>query len=319
VPLALSDICRFLGVRAADRGELDGVLLEGMARLDLAGHRELSFYARELHGEYNSVPRTACAVLTEQSAEIAGSPLIIEVPNLALACARAGIWLPVRRAVCREGKLHPSAQISPYARVAGSVSVGEGSKISSGVLVGEGVDVGGFCDIGSNAVLCDGVKIGNRVSIGCGAVIGERGFNFVDDAGTWCRVPNFCSVVIEDDVTVLACTVIHSGVFSDTRIGRGVAIDSHVLIGHDTKVGPQTVIAGHTAVAGSVRIGKDCKIGGKVGINEGVEIANGVTVTAMSMVSRSILESHSRYSSGWPAISSKEWWRQVAKLKKLVQ
>ncbi len=318
MPLALSKICRFLGAHAADQRDLDCVLIEGMARLDLAGHRELSFFVRELHGVGSSVPRRACAVLTEQREEIAGSPLVIEVPNLALACARAGLWLPVRRAGLREGKLHPSAQISPYARVAGSVSVGEGSKISSGVLVGEGVDVGGFCDIGANAVLCDGVKIGNRVSIGCGAVIGERGFNFVDDAGTWCRVPSFGSVVIEDDVTVLACTVIHSGVFSDTRIGRSVAIDSHVLVGHDTKVGPQTVIAGHTAVAGSVRIGEGCKIGGKVGINEGVEIANGVTITAMSMVSRSILEPHCRYSSGWPATSSKKWWRQVAKLKRFV-
>ncbi len=122
---------------------------------------------------------------------------------------------------------------------------------------------------------------------------------------------------IGDDVTILAQVVVHGGVFGDTMIENGCALDSQVLIGHDSRIGEHTAVAGQTAVAGAANIGRHCLIGGKVGIGEGIVIANRVTITAMSMVTRSIEVDGSRHSSGWPAENSSRWWRRVANIRRV--
>jgi UDP-3-O-[3-hydroxymyristoyl] glucosamine N-acyltransferase len=50
-------------------------------------------------------------------------------------------------------------------------------------------------------------------------------------------MPSLDSVVIGDGVTVFAHVVVYAGVLGDTVIRQACALDSHVLIGHDSVIG----------------------------------------------------------------------------------
>ena len=76
------------------------------------------------------------------------------------------------------------------------------------------------------------------------------------------------------------------------------------------------LLAGCTTVAGSVKIGKYCIIGGASVLNGHIEIADGVTITGMGMVMRSIPEK-GIYSSGIPLQTNKEWRKTAARTLKI--
>ncbi len=290
--------------------------LQALAAPETAGPADLSF---DLSG---LIPRRGCA--TTRAAAVMRTvqdhdPRTVVVDDVVRACARVSAWLPVRRARvgaagAQHDRIHPSAHIAPSAVIGEGVSIGEQTTIEAGVTLAAGVRVGAFSRIGAYTVIEACSEIGNRVSIGSACAIGEDGFAFVADGEKWLRVPCFGAVTIGDDCALLAHVIVHAGVFSDTVIEAGCALDSQVLIGHDSKIGRDTAIAGQTAVAGAARLGRGCKIGGKVGIGEGVVVADGITITAMSMVTRSLDGAHGSYSSAWPVERSTRWWRRVSRL-----
>ena len=98
------------------------------------------------------------------------------------------------------------------------------------------------------------------------------------------------SVRIGDRVEVGAGTTIDRGALDDTVIGNGVILDNQIQVGHNVNIGDNTAIVACTAIAGSTRIGKNCTIAGGVGIAGHLTIADGTHITAMTMVSKSILQ-----------------------------
>jgi UDP-3-O-[3-hydroxymyristoyl] glucosamine N-acyltransferase len=72
------------------------------------------------------------------------------------------------------------------------------------------------------------------------------------------------------------------------------------------------------AVAGSTRIGRRCLVGGGAGFVGHLDICDGVTVTAMSLVTHSIAEP-GEYSSGTPIQRNRDWRRNAARFKQLDQ
>lgn len=99
------------------------------------------------------------------------------------------------------------------------------------------------------------------------------------------------NVIIEDNVMVLALATLQRAVFGSTIIKRGVKIDSHVNIGHNSIIGENTVLALGAIVGGSVTIGKNCMIGLGVVIRNGVSICDDVIVGMGSSVVSDITES----------------------------
>lgn len=300
-----------LGARLENAAE--DVLLTNLAAPDGAGAQELTFAS--VVGA--RVAATGGAVLVGEAGSWRNA---VVVDDVMLACARVCAWLPPRRKHAarrtRSTALSASARISRSAHIGAGVEIGDGTVVESGVYLDDGVTIGAHCHLEAGSDIRGEAVLGNRVRIGAGTCIGGNGFAYVRDGMNWCAMPSFGSVLIGDDVEVLAQAVIHAGVLGDTVVAAGCILDSQVLIGHDSMIGAHSAIAGQTAVAGAARIGRGCRIGGKVGISEGVEIADGVTVTAMSMVTRSIVTAGARYSSGWPAEASANWWRRVANFRR---
>lgn len=245
-------------------------------------------------------------------------PLVVTDPLL--ACARAAVWLPVRRpADAGAARVEPGAAVAANCVLGAGVQVQEGTRIGSGCVLGRGARIGAYCDIGPGVTVGAGVSIGNRVRVASGAVLAGDAFMAIRDGSLWVRFPAFAAVVIEDDVRIGCNVTVARGVFTDTRIGARTMLDAQVHVGHDTTIEADTMVAAGVTLGGSVRIGQGCVLCGRVAVSEGVTIARGVFVEAASLVCTSINDAGTRWSSSWPAERRLTWWRGVAAMRRRTQ
>ncbi|WP_333606533.1 UDP-3-O-(3-hydroxymyristoyl)glucosamine N-acyltransferase [Arsukibacterium sp.] len=224
--------------------------------------------------------------------------------------------------------VHPSAIIDAEASVASTASIGANAVISAGAVIAEQVQIGAGCFIGENAQIGAGsrlwanvsvyhnVVMGKNCTVQSGAVIGSDGFGFANERGQWLKIPQTGAVRIGDDCEIGANTCIDRGAIEDTVIGNNVIIDNLCQIAHNVKIGDHSAIAGATAVAGSTQIGRYCVIGGAAVINGHITICDGVQITGMSMVMKSITDK-GVYSSGIPATANSDWRRNTAKIRQI--
>jgi UDP-3-O-[3-hydroxymyristoyl] glucosamine N-acyltransferase len=190
--------------------------------------------------------------------------------------------------------IHPSALISPKARLAPDVAVGAFAVIGDDVEIGAGTQIGTACVIGGGSCLGEhcrlypgvavypGARLGNRVILHSGVVIGSDGFGYVRGPQGNVKFPQVGGLEIGDDVEIGANTTVDRGSLGVTRIGRGVKIDNLVQVGHNVEIGENTVIAAQTGISGSCRIGKNVFIGGQVGIADNCTIEDGAVLGAQA-------------------------------------
>lgn len=224
--------------------------------------------------------------------------------------------------------VHPSAVIHETARLADSVTIGANAVIEANVsiaantvigpcsVVAANCTIGSNCEIHNNVTLYHSVVIGSNVIIHSGAVIGADGFGFAPAGTHALKIHQLGSVRIGDNVDIGAGTTIDRGAIEDTIIEDGVKIDNQVQIGHNCRIGAHTIICGCAAIAGSVTIGKHCIMGGASGAVGHISIVDGVQVSAMSLVSKSISEP-GRYSSGTGHMKTSVWKRNIVRFQQL--
>ncbi|MFI4891238.1 MAG: UDP-3-O-(3-hydroxymyristoyl)glucosamine N-acyltransferase [Steroidobacterales bacterium] len=306
------------------RGDAD-VRVGRVATLANAGEGSLSFLANSHYRRHLDTTRAAAVILSADDAPSCPVAALID-RNPYAAYARVAALLHPAPAMIPG--IHPSAIVDPEAIIAPSASIGPLSVIEAGVTVGERVAIGPGCIVQSGArigedsqliarvVLRPRVQVGARCVLHPGSVIGADGFGFALDERRWLKVPQVGGVCLGDDVEVGANTTIDCGAIEDTVIGNGVKLDNQIQIGHNVSIGEHTIIASCTGVSGSTVIGKRCMIGGIVGFAGHITIADDVVITGFSMISASLRKAGS-YSSGFPAQESRDWWRMVARLKRL--
>ncbi|CAD5108290.1 UDP-3-O-(3-hydroxymyristoyl)glucosamine N-acyltransferase [Zestomonas carbonaria] len=299
--------------------------ISGLATLHEAGPGQLSFLANPQYRKFLAETRAGAVLLTPADAEgYAGDALLIANPYLAYAQLS---HLFDRKPQPLAG-VHPTALVAADAQVDTSASIGAYAVIESGALIGAGVSVGAHCFVGARSVIGEGgwlaprvtlyhdVKIGKRVVIQSGAVIGGEGFGFANEKGVWQKIAQIGGVTIGDDVEIGANTTIDRGALADTLIGNGVKLDNQIMIAHNVQVGDHTAMAACCGISGSTRIGKHCMLAGGVGLVGHIEICDGVFITGMTMVTRSITEPGA-YSSGTAMQPAAEWKKSVARIRQL--
>ncbi|MEW5838021.1 MAG: UDP-3-O-(3-hydroxymyristoyl)glucosamine N-acyltransferase [Pseudomonadota bacterium] len=303
-------------------------VVTGVAALDVASASSLCFIQDSSY--LPAAMDSKCGVLIVSEKHLSSDVhllcknfLIAAQPQLYFAKAAEILHpRPVRSGI------HPTAVVSPDACIDSSAWIGSFSVIEEGVFIGRNVRIGAHCYVGSNVQINDDselhprvtvmhdVIIGARCRVLPGAVIGSEGFGLVQNAGLWIRVPHLGRVIIDDDVDIGANTTVDRGTLSDTYIGTGVKIDNLVQIAHNVKIGAHSAIAGCAGLAGSSVVGERCLLAGGVGLAGHLELADGVHVTGMSMVTRSITQP-GVYSAGTPLDSNKRWRRNAARFKSL--
>jgi UDP-3-O-[3-hydroxymyristoyl] glucosamine N-acyltransferase len=199
------------------------------------------------------------------------------------------------------------------------VKIGNNVKIYPHSFIGDGVTIGDNTIIHSGVKIYAGVRIGSQCEIHSGAVVGSAGFGFAPQPdGTYKAIPQMGNVIIENQVSIGANTVIDCATFygDATLIREGVKMDNLIQIAHNVEVGKNTVIAAQSGISGSTKVGENCVFGGQVGIAGHLVIAGDTHIGAQAGIGRNIEESGQRLL-GSPAFDIKDYWRSYAIFKKL--
>lgn len=300
-------------------------VIDGLATLQDAGPRQLSFLSSSQYRKYLGVTRAGAVLLTEADAmDFAGNALIVTNPYTAYA-RLSHRFDP--KPVAQPG-VHPTAVVAADAQVDPSASIGPGAVIESEARVGVETVIGAHCFVGARSTIGAGgwlgprvsvyhdVHIGDRAVVQSGAVLGSEGFGFANDGGRWEKIAQIGGVTVGDDVEIGANTTIDRGALADTHIGNGVKLDNQIHIAHNVHIGDHTAIAACVGISGSTRIGRHCTIAGGVGMVGHIEICDNVFVTGMTMVTRSITEPGA-YSSGTAMQPAVEWRKSAARFRQL--
>jgi UDP-3-O-[3-hydroxymyristoyl] glucosamine N-acyltransferase len=158
--------------------------------------------------------------------------------------------------------------------------------------------------------------IGARCILHAGVVIGADGFGFAPDGERWEKIEQLGAVRIGDDVEIGANTCIDRGALTDTVLEDGVKLDNLIQIGHNVHVGRNTAMAGCVGVAGSATIGAHCTIGGGAVVLGHLTLADGVNISAATVVTKSI-RTAGHYTGVFPMDDNASWERNAATLKQL--
>lgn len=320
--LTLAELATITGGELHGNGELT---VSTVAAMDKAGEGQIAFLTNAKYRKHLEQCKATAVLIKSNELECCQTnAIVVADPYLAFALVAQALDTTPEPAE----RIEASAFVASDAVIGEGVCIGHNTVIESGVVLGNNVVIGAGCFIGKNAKIGSNTKmwanisiyhdveIGESCLIQSNTVIGSDGFGYANNRGEWVKIPQLGSVMIGNRVEIGACTTIDRGAIDDTVIEDNVIIDNHIQIAHNVHVGYGTAMAGCTTVAGSVNIGKYCIIGGASVLNGHIDIADGVTITGMGMVMRSITEK-GIYSSGIPLQSNKEWRKTAARTLKI--
>ena len=200
-----------------------------------------------------------------------------------------------------------SATIGKNSYVGAFTVIQNGVKIGNNVKVHDHVVIESDVIIGDNTTIFSGTRVLRQSEIGANCIIhnnvvvGSDGFGFSPtNTGSYEKVPQTGSVLIEDDVEIGANTTIDRATLGKTIIRKGVKLDNLIQIAHNVEIGSHTVIAAQSGIAGSSKIGSHCVIGGQVGIAGHLKIGDRVQIQAKTGVLRNLKDDEKVM--GYPAL-----------------
>lgn len=201
--------------------------------------------------------------------------------------------------------------------------IGENCEIGNNVKIYPHVYIGDNCKIGDNTILYSGSKIYNGTVIGnncifhSGSVVGSDGFGFAPQSdGSYKNIPQVGNVLIGNNVSIGANTVVDCATMGSTVIKNGAKIDNLIQIAHNCEIGEHTVMAAQAGMAGTTKVGDNCVIGGQVGLGGHLTIANKTSLGAKAGVGKSI-KKEGQAMMGAPAFPIKDFYKAYAIYKNL--
>ena len=320
----LSDIATFLSAEFVGNADYK---LSSVSTLQSASSTQLSFIANNRYQKYLRTTQAGAVILSPADLEsYSGNAILVDDPYLAYA--KISHLFSSAQKLSQE--ISPSAYVHPTAVVGKTASVAAGAHIGPNCIIGDSVTVGANSVVGAGSSVADNtvinanvtiyhnVKIGANCLIHSGVVLGADGFGFAKDGDDWVKIAQLGGVSIGDNVEIGAGTTIDRGALDDTVIEDGVILDNQIQIAHNVTIGKNSALAACTAVAGSTKIGAQCTIAGACGITGHLTIADGSHITAMSLITKSILKP-GVYSSGTGMLPNKMWKKNVVRFRQLDQ
>ncbi|HEU4747977.1 MAG TPA: UDP-3-O-(3-hydroxymyristoyl)glucosamine N-acyltransferase [Gemmatimonadaceae bacterium] len=310
-------------------GDLEGdgsAIVSGVAALDRAEARHLSFLASAKYASMLAVSKAGVVLIDPAFREAEGSPR-----------ARIFVAKPLEKMLSVLPRLYPEVKplpgIAASARIGSNVSLGQqvsigeyavierGAELADGVIVGAGSFIGAGARIGEGSRLWPGASVypgailGARVKLHSGSRVGVDGFGYVFGGGMHNRIPHVGGCVLGDDVEIGANTTIDRGSIDDTVIGRGSKIDNLVHVAHNVRIGERCLLMAQVGIAGSAVIGDDCIIAGQAGLGGHITIGKGARIAGQAGVFGDVPAGETW--SGYPARPHREALRASGALYKL--
>ena len=330
--LSLQQIVDILGGSLTHHENVTDLTISRVGSLALATSGAISFFNDTKYTSQLQTTNASAVVLKPEHAALTELPVIL-TDNPYAYFAKLSQLLNAKQEIVKG--VHASATIDASVIIPNDCSIGPHVTIEKNVMIGSQVTIGAGCVIEENTVLGNntileanvtikhGCQIGNYCHLFSGAVIGNDGFGYAEEADqngikSWVKIPQVGRTVIKDHVDIGANTTVDRGAIDDTVIDEGVKIDNLVQIAHNCRIGAHTVIAGCVGIAGSAVIGQYCKIGGAAMILGHLTIADNVTISPGSMITRSIKKSGT-YTALMPFQPHGEWLKTAANMRHLSQ
>lgn len=154
--------------------------------------------------------------------------------------------------------IHPTAIISPGARI------GEGVRIGPYSIVESDCEIGDDCWIDAHVKIARYTSLGPRCRVYLGALVGEEPQDHRFKPGT------VAHTVIGSDTTIREYVTIHRSPFEGgiTSVGDRTLLMAFVHLGHDVRVGNRVTIANQTGISGHVIIEDGAVLSGYVLIHQ---------------------------------------------------
>ena len=173
--------------------------------------------------------------------------------------------------------IHPTAIVSPNARLGSGVTVG------AGVIVGDGCDVGDECVLEPRSVLERNVRLAAGVRVGIGTVLGgdPQDLKFQGEE-TW--------VEIGEGTRIREYSTINRGTSQSfrTTVGKNCFLMSYVHLAHDCHLGDGVIISNGTQLAGHITIEDRAILSGLVAVHQFVKIGKHSFVGGCSRVAKDV-------------------------------
>jgi UDP-3-O-[3-hydroxymyristoyl] glucosamine N-acyltransferase len=316
----LSEIAKHLSARL-EGSDCD---ITGVAGIEEAQPGQLTFVNNPKYAAAAKTTKASAVIVDESFPAISAATLRSKNPYLLFARA---ISLFYQSPKYRPG-IHPTAVISPSAKIGENahigayvaiddeVSIGDNAVILPHVVIYRGARIGNNFFAHAHAQIREYCTIGNNVVLQNGVVIGADGFGFAkDNDGNWEKILQSGPTIIEENVEVQANSCIDRASIGETRIGRDSKIDNLVQVGHGCVVGEHTLLCAQVGLAGSTVIGNNVILAGQAGVAGHCTVHDNVVITAQSGTHGDI--EAGKMMSGSPAIESRLWARSIAAFNKL--
>jgi UDP-3-O-[3-hydroxymyristoyl] glucosamine N-acyltransferase len=320
--MKLQEIAHRLGAKI--EGDSDSVEITGVAGIEEAGERQITFVANPKYAPAARSTKAAAVIVGNDFPSVERVLLRHSNPYLAFAQAIELFYHAPRHSpgVHATAVIHPTASIGSGAHIGAYVVVEQDVKIGNNctllphVVIYSGAQIGSNFFAHAHAIVRENCQIGDNAVLQNGAVIGADGFGFAkDDRGEWHKIAQSGPAVLEDFVEVQANACVDRASVGETRIGWGSKIDNLVQVGHGSKVGRRTLLCAQVGLAGSTRVGDDVILAGQVGVAGHCTVGNGVIATAQSGIPNDVAAG--KVVSGYPAIDNRQWLRAVALFSRL--
>ena len=214
----------------------------------------------------------------------------------------------------KNSKPNVNNDIRAHSIIGNNCLLGKNIQIGSNVSIGDNVVIGDNTIIHANVSIEHNVKIGMNCVLFSGSRIGTDGFGYApDNDGSWSKIPQTGSVIIDDNVHIGANTTIDCGAIDNTIIKSGVKIDNLVHIAHNCEIGENTIIAAMAGFAGSTKVGRGCMIGGGARIAPNIFIADKTVISPTTAIGRSIKKEGQRFTGALPPLNHKDWLKFAVK------
>lgn len=174
--------------------------------------------------------------------------------------------------------IHPTALISPRARIAQGVRIGPYVVIEDDVTIGEG------CEINSHAVIKNYTALGRGNQVAEHAVLGglPQDVKFKGETS---------SLIIGDNNLIREFVTIHraSGEGEATRIGSRNFLMIGVHIAHNCVIGDDNIFANEVALAGHITVEDQVFLSNNVGAHQFVRVGRNSMVGGKSKIVQDVL------------------------------
>ncbi len=269
--------------------------LRGIAGLSAAEAGDLSFLG---NAKYRGQVPDSRASLILLPADYPGEPaagqvyMWVENPSAALSliCARIqhSLWPKPEQGT------HPTAVVSPRAKVAASATIGplcvveedatigERCHLQAQVFVGRGASIAEDCWLQPGTVVAAECRLHARVRLQPGVIVGSDGFGYEFIQGRHEKVPQIGIVEVGSDVEIGANSTLDRARFSRTWVGEGTKIDNLVQIAHNVIIGKHCLLCAQAGVSGSTTLEDYVVLGGQAGLGGHIRLGKGTKVAGQA-------------------------------------